>query len=73
MKSDIWQQGREIGFKHLTSVKNVGLLICVDSDLTRVVWQTSKLWRYYADLTWKYFGAATLQGFVECWAMKSNW
>ena len=42
MKSDIWQQGREIGFWHLTSVKNSGSLIFVDAALNQIVWKTAK-------------------------------
>ena len=31
---------------HLTGVKKIGSLICVDAALTRVVWHTSKPWQY---------------------------
>ena len=50
--------------------ENVGLLIFVEAALTQVVWKKSKPWRYYAELTWTSFGSATLQQFMECWAMK---
>ena len=47
-------------------VKNVGSLICVCASLDQVVWQTAKPWKYYAEATWTYFGAAALQRLMEC-------
>ena len=54
-------------------MKNVGSLICVDAAMTWVVWHTGKPHWYYAEITWTFFGAETLQRLIECWVMQRNW